>query len=280
LRSISLFSECLVRLKENRKEMLGRGKVHNYPASVATTWEISFQAVREAIPAAGDLLNLFAFLAPDAIPRWLLEEGAEHLPESLASCVRNASEFDGCIALLKKYSLINAAENLISVHRLVQAVVQDRLSPKDQKIWAESALKMIDDAFSFRQYDQETWEKCSKLSSHAFHASDHAQRLAVSPQETANILNSLGRYMHSRMELASASFLLDRALDIAEKTLGQDSTLVASIANNLGSVLRDQGDLEGAKKCYERALAILEKRLGKDHPSTATIRNNLMFLQK
>ena len=187
------FQDYLDRFKKDRKKLLGHSKPLNYPDTVATTWEISFQAVQQERPVAGDLLNLCAFLAPDAIPRWMLEEGVKHLPEPLASCVKNTVELDECIAVLKRYSLINVAESLISVHRLVQAVVQDRLGDEKQRMWAESALKLVNDAFSFGQLDQETWEKCSKLSSHAFHASEHAERLEVSPQETANLLNNLGR---------------------------------------------------------------------------------------
>ncbi|HNQ55787.1 MAG TPA: tetratricopeptide repeat protein, partial [Methanothrix sp.] len=226
-------------------------------------------------PAAGDLLNLLAFLAPDAIPRSLLEEGAKLLPEPLSTCVRNSGRLDDCIALLNRYSLIGATDNLFSIHRLVQAVVQDRLSPEDQRIWAESALKMVNDAFSFSQLDEGTWEKCSKLSSHALSASEHSERLEVSQQETAVLLNSLGNYLHNRMELASARAVLERALAIDEKALGPEHTSVASIANNLGSVLKDQGDLEGARKCFERALAIDEKTLGPDHTRVAIRVNNL-----
>ncbi|NLH22856.1 MAG: tetratricopeptide repeat protein, partial [Methanothrix sp.] len=268
------FADYLVRLKENRKELLSKSKPRDYPDSVATTWEISFRAVQKENPAAGDLLSLLAFLAPDAIPRSLLE-GEEHLPEPLSSCVRNSERLDDCIAILSRYSLIGAADNLFSIHRLVQAVVQDRLSPKDQKKWVESALKIVNDAFSFSKLDEGTWEKCSKLSSHAFSASEHAERLKVSQQETANLLNSLGRYLNNRMELASARSVLERSLAIDEKALGLESTSVARDVNNLGSVLQNQGDLEGARKCYERALAIDEKALGPDHTSVARDVNNL-----
>jgi tetratricopeptide (TPR) repeat protein len=219
-------------------------------------------------------------LAPDAIPRAMLEDGAKHLTEALASCVQNTGEFDECIAVLKRYSLINVAENLISVHRLVQAVVQDRLSDEKQRMWAESALKLVNDAFSFGQFDQETWEKCSKLSSHAFHASEHAEKLELLPQETSNLLNNLGRYLNNRMELASARSVLERALAIDEKAFGTEHTSVARDVNNLGLVLKDLGDLEGAKRCFERALKIFEKRLGKDHPNAVLVRNNLKSLQE
>jgi tetratricopeptide (TPR) repeat protein len=274
------FPDYLDRFKKDRKKLLGHSKPLNYPDTVATTWEISFQAVQQERPVAGDLLNLCAFLAPDAIPRAMLEDGAKHLTEALASCVQNTGEFDECIAVLKRYSLINVAENLISVHRLVQAVVQDRLSDEKQRMWAESALKLVNDAFSFGQFDQETWEKCSKLSSHAFYASEHAEKLELLPQETSNLLNNLGRYLNNRMELASARSVLERALAIDEKALGPEHTSVARDVNNLGSVLKDQGDLEGAKRCCEIALNIFEKRLGKDHPNAVLARNNLKSLQE
>jgi len=274
------FPDYLDRFKKDRKKLLKHGKPLNYPDTVATTWEISFRAVQQERPVAGDLLNLCAFLAPDAIPRAMWEDGAKHLTEALTSCVQDTGEFDECIAVLKKYSLINVADNLISVHRLVQAVVQDRMSMEEQKLWAESALKIVNDAFSFSQLDQETWEKCSKISSHAFRAAQHAEKLEISPLETANLLNSLGGYLNNRMELASARSVLERALKIDEKALGPEHTSVATMANNLGSVLKDQGDLEGAKRCFERALNIFEKRLGKDHHNAVLVRNNLKSLQE
>jgi tetratricopeptide (TPR) repeat protein len=179
---------------------------------------------------------------------------------------------------LKRYSLINVAESLISVHRLVQAVVQDRLSLEKQRTWAESALKLVNEAFSFSQFNQETWEMSSKLSSHAFHASGHAESLEVSPQETANLLNNLGNYLHNRMELVSARSALERALKIDERAFGPDHTRVAIDVNNLGSVLQDLGDLAGAKSCFEKALKIDEKAFGPDHTRVAIDVNNLSLV--
>jgi transcriptional regulator with XRE-family HTH domain len=42
----------------------------NYPDSVATTWLLSFRQIEQANPAVSDLLQLCAFLHPDAIPEW------------------------------------------------------------------------------------------------------------------------------------------------------------------------------------------------------------------
>ena len=51
--------------RERRQEVLARVEPPaDYPATVATTWELAFQEVEEASPVAADLLRLMAFLAP------------------------------------------------------------------------------------------------------------------------------------------------------------------------------------------------------------------------
>jgi NB-ARC domain len=56
----------------------------DYPASVATTWSLSFEKVKQSNPASAELLNLCAFLAPDAIPEEILSIGSPHLGDVLA----------------------------------------------------------------------------------------------------------------------------------------------------------------------------------------------------
>ena len=54
--------------QEHHAQLLQQGHLATeYPDTVATTWELSFQKVQEASLAAVDFLNLCAFLAPDAI---------------------------------------------------------------------------------------------------------------------------------------------------------------------------------------------------------------------
>ena len=82
------FQDYLDRFKKDRKKLLGHSKPLNYPDTVATTWEISFQAVQQERPVAGDLLNLCAFLAPDAIPR--CDVGRRSKTPARASCLLRA----------------------------------------------------------------------------------------------------------------------------------------------------------------------------------------------
>lgn len=227
------------------------------------------------MPASADLLNLCAFLAPDDIPKSLLTNGAEHLPELLASAVKDEMALNDAIAALKRYSLMNVADDSLSVHRLVQAVARDRLSEEERMMWAEAAVRLVNGAFPYESDDVRTWDKCSIRLPHALVAAVHADGIDTVQKQNQHLLNHAGLYLIGRAEFREAEALFEKALLIAENVHALDHSDGATIINNLGYVLRAMGDLAGAKEHLERALEIDEKALGSDHPNVATMVNNL-----
>lgn len=53
-------------------ELLKRGQPLGYQHTVATTWSLALQTLRDTEPAAVGLLTLAAFVAPDDLPQPLL----------------------------------------------------------------------------------------------------------------------------------------------------------------------------------------------------------------
>ena len=247
----------------------------DYDYTVATTWEISFQQVQEECEAGADLLNLCAFLAPEKIPKSLISGGAEHLPEPLSSAVADELKFDDAVAALRRYSLMTLAGDALSVHRLVQAVMRDRMSEDEQKRWADAAVRLVNEAFPYDSDDVRTWDECSVLLPHAVAVAEQAEKLGTNPEATGRLLNQMGLYLWGRAEFSEAKSALERALEIGETVYGPDHPNVAIRVNNLGLVLQALGDLAGAKKSYERALEIDETVYGPDHPNVARDVNNL-----
>jgi tetratricopeptide (TPR) repeat protein len=243
--------------------------------SVATTWSLAMEHVSHESPDAADLLNLCAFLAPDDIPLELLCGGTEHLPEPLAATATDKLAMNRAIKALRQYSLIATSGESLSVHRLVQAVVRDRLCQDDRKGWTETVVHLLSSAFPFDSDEVRTWHQCSRLLPHALAAAAHAETRKVAPKVTQRILNQTGLYLRGRAEFAEAKVLFERALSLAEEAYDPDHPNVAIRVNNLGGVLQDLGDLQGAKERYERALKIDEKAYGPDHPTVATDVNNL-----
>lgn len=146
------FRDYLARLRRNRPELLkhvARGTTR-YPTSVADTWVVSEGALG---PLSRALLRLVAFLAPENIPRALFAKVGDVVREALrmldgaadisADDEALAYAVDDALVKLADYSLIRLTPTFFDCHRLLQATVEDRLSPDDRQIWRKLSLKRI-----------------------------------------------------------------------------------------------------------------------------------------
>ncbi len=271
--------EYLRLFKIRRKELIElQPPPTDYPHSVATTWSLSMDRVREESPVAADLLNLCAFLAPDKIPLKLFCEGKKYLPKSLAATVSDPLALNSSIEALRRYSLIDVSgklERTLSIHRIVQTVIQHRLENSD--IWVKTALRILSNAFPIKSDDPESidmqkWHDCSLLLPHALAASQYDE---VAPELTSNILNQSGSYLREISDLHKAKELHEKALRLAGNIHGENYHCVAICHENFGRVLRDIGELKMAKEHYEKALKIYEAFYDSKHPHLAICEDGL-----
>jgi CHAT domain-containing protein/Tfp pilus assembly protein PilF len=72
--------------------------------------------------------------------------------------------------------------------------------------------------------------------------------------------------------------LLERALEIRQKTLSPGDPLVAQALNSAGNLYWRKADYAKAEPLYQQALAITEKERGAEHPDVATALNSLANL--
>ena len=232
---------------------------------VAATWEISSEQLRTEEPAALDLLNLIAFLAPDDIDSNLL---AGRFPDAL--------QLDRARAGLLRYSLIEVRGGAISVHRLVQTATRARLAREGlEQGWAGAAVKLVNKAFPFEDERVDTWSASARVLPHALAAAGHSENLGVALETTGRLLCPVGLYLLHRAQLAEAEHAQMQALAIAETIYGPDHPNVATCVTNMGKFLLVKGDLVGALGCMRRALAIGEKAYGLNHPSVALLANSV-----
>jgi tetratricopeptide (TPR) repeat protein len=269
--------------RDKQPEMIARGQpATGYEATVATTWNISFQSLRSESPAAADLLNLFAFFAPEAIRREWIVAGAYHLPKMLMAAVINELAFDDIAAAFRRYSLVevSAERNSFTIHRLVQVVMRVRMTGEESAKWTEAAARLVNVAFPGGDFHEqpETWPLCGELLLHALSVTERAEAFKVANERTADLLNLIGVYLRVLARYAEAKGLHERALAIHEASFGPYHPRVAMGVNNLALVLMDLGDLAQARALFERALAIDEAFFGTDHPNMATAINNLALV--
>jgi tetratricopeptide (TPR) repeat protein len=272
------FADYLARWRAHHRELLQHPPATDYPATVATTWDISFQAVAAQSPDSVTLMNLLAFFAPEPIPRdlFIAREGRGAIKLRPHEW-RDEMELDNAVIPLRRYSLIQACAETLAMHRLVQMIVRDRLDDGERKTLAHAALHAVNDAFPGDEIltSIESWATCARLAVHARAVTEEAERLGIAPEATARLLNQLGLYLEARAEFADARAYFERAISRYETALGTNHPHVATAVNNLGSVLRDLGDLAGARTCFERVVKIFEDNALERHPNYAGAVNNL-----
>ena len=251
----------------------------NYPDTVGTTWSLAIEKVREEAPAGASILNFCSYLASNDIPRSLIGIAGSYLPEESSTLFKDALAVTTGIKILNQYSLVNAQPDSISVHRLVQVVVRDRLKKEEQKLWAKAAAQTINAQFPYEcDTNPNVWPECAALLSHAQVVTGHADEMEVTLEPTATLLNKMGVYLLVRASYSEAEPLFRRALEIRKAQLGTDHPDVAESLNDMAELLRAQGKYPDAEPLFRRALEIHETQLGTDHPSVATSLNNLALL--
>ena len=219
------------------KVLLQRGGlVADHPLPVATTWSLSFQQVEAHHPAAAELLRLCAFLAPDAIGEEILMEGASQLGAILALTMRDSWQRNQAIEALRAYSLVrrDPHEQTLSIHRLIQAVLQDALSAEEKHLWAERAVGAVNQAFPHARY--EAWPTCERLLLQALEATQTIERYQLIGEETARLLYETASYLQDRARYQEAEPLYLRALRIQEQRLGPEHPQVAYSLDGLADL--------------------------------------------
>jgi tetratricopeptide (TPR) repeat protein len=260
----------LARFRTQRREVLKRGELSDYEATVATTWELAFQGAAEQAPAAADLLNIMAFLAPDAIPLEVLITNAEVLPEPLRETMKDQVALDDAVVALRRYSLVEALDDqTLSVHRLVQAVLQDRLSLDQHRAWAEAAVHVVAAALPDEGHDPQTWPAWERILPHALAVIQHGNDVGLTDLAVARLNGRVGVHLAARGRPEEAHPMLEHALALSEGELGRDHVDQAIGLHHLARILRDVGDLPAALQAVEHALAIDEAAHGREHPETA-----------
>lgn len=231
---------------------------------VAATFAMAFEKLAAESPEGLKVLTLSAFLAPDNIPRSLL-----------SAAVKDDLEFDDAVAALRRYGLIETTEQSISIHRLLQKIVRDRLDPETQREGGAEALRLVRYRFPPQPEDYREWPICAPLLPHALQAIEHATGLGVAMADVRTLLYSAGVFEFKRGQFERGRNLLTRAIETEEKLKGPINAAVAVYLTTLGDLLSSMDELDLAEKSLRRALEI-DKALGStEHPFSAIRLSNL-----
>ncbi len=272
-------SDYLEIYQQHQYELLAqRGKqATGYPDSVATTWSLAFGRVEQTNPAAAELLRLCAFVAPDQLPEELLTEGAPHWPTALQEAVRDQFWFNQMLSTLLRFSLIKRVgrERMLSLHRLVQVVQRERMTPEEQRQWVE---RLVCAMYAIIPLDSTSWSAVQRCLDQAIACAALINQYYLRFPEAVNLLSETGDLLAFLGLQTQAEPLLLRSLNIREQQMGPQHHDVALSLCALAKLYWQQGKHAQAESLFQRVLHILEEHVMPEHAEVAYNLHNLASL--
>ena len=243
----------------------------DYKYTLQTVWAESLRVVEEQKPAAADLLRLCAFLAPDDVPRAVVSAGAALLPAALRASASDPDTLADLVALPRSYSLVSVHEDGVSLHRLLQTVLRDSMTPHAQREWAGAAARLMSNGFPVSAADTRLWNRAGRLLPHAAAATGFAEQFEVEIETAVRLLDRTATFLwSSKTQPEEAKSYRERAMALAKKHLPGD--LPVWLLNNHGLWLLEGGDVAGARLLFDQAIA-QEMKL---HGESATLGTALL----
>jgi TIR domain-containing protein/tetratricopeptide repeat protein/NB-ARC domain-containing protein len=231
-------------------QMYDRGEPSYHKHTISRLWQTSLDRLGRDHPAAVQLLNLCAWLAPEPIPLTLIADHPHLLPHPLDGIASDPVELTETVGALLDLSLARRTANGLIIHRLVQSVIRESSTDPHGTICALLRANLAEEIWN----DPSGWPRWHQLIPHVLVA---VAKDATS-EDAAWLLERAGayHYMFGSPELART--VLERALLMTEALYGPAHLAMASVLNKLAQSLSDSSLAlhREAAPFAERALAI------------------------
>ncbi len=270
--------EYIELLDSHMKELLSEGTPANYPTSVAAFVTFAVEQLRATAPEAAQLFELFAYLGGEPVPVALLRRGSDaDVSEPLRTMLASSIPTNRTVRDLNRYGLAKVDPlQRVQVHRLVQRVLRDSLSPELAERTLHNAQQLLAKANPGDPDENLELQAQWDMGPHI----DPAQMINATDFRVRQIVRHHARYLYITGDYENSLALSRRAVDVREKNttdpqLGPDGeqTLIAQaqVANALRVLGRSEQAAEMARQAYDR----LHASLGADHETTLITGNQV-----
>jgi hypothetical protein len=249
-------------------EFNSEGGNHDVPNTVVTSWMISFDQIRSALPRAADILSLMAFFDRQAVPESLLRNQDEPL-----------GSFNKAIGKLLAYSLItrNVENKHFDESFLAHLISRAWLRQNGlADMWLASAQERILERFPKEDYKD--WDICALYLPHARSVINRELKkniLGTYNQSINRLMGLVYSFLNCQGSYSSSVEICKQRLNYCLRHLGWEHPETLLSLNNLATALGNQGQYKAAERLHRQALVGREKTLGLEHPDTLSSVNSL-----
>ncbi|HEX6358532.1 FxSxx-COOH system tetratricopeptide repeat protein [Actinophytocola sp.] len=307
--------EYLRLFEDKRTELLASRAPADYDVAVEAAWNVSLDRLREESPGALELLEVCAFFSPEPISRDIFS-GVRNIPvsEDLGNTLADPIQLGRAIREINRYSLakLDHRNDTLQLHRLVQMVLRNKLSPEEQERVRHTAHLLLANRDPKMPESVDNWARYAELLPHvravdarnctdqwvrhmainvvhylfAFGdpagglemARDFAQfwgeKLGEKHPDTLIVSRWLGRMLRALGRFDEGHAVGQRTLDRMRETLGEEHEETLLTMQGVASGLRATGAFAAARTMNEFAYKTAVKKFGPDDPDSLSAANN------
>jgi tetratricopeptide (TPR) repeat protein len=259
-------AQYLALLNTEGRMLLAENPPSDYPLPVAAAWSLSMARLRDQMPFALELLRLCAFFGPEPIPRELLQRGRYVLSSPLREALGDPIILSRGIRELSRYALARIDNNrkTLQVHRLIQQLLRDELSPDQARTIRHQVHLMLAAADPGDPEKPENWPAYHRLLAHlgpSAIAECHSPDVRLLVHRVTSYLYYIGAYTTCLAEI-------DRALQQWRAASTDDDRDVLRMQSYKSLVLWALGRHAEAADIRESVRRRQEELFGPDHEDT------------
>ncbi|MFG1868413.1 FxSxx-COOH system tetratricopeptide repeat protein [Micromonospora arborensis] len=259
-------------LNERAADLLGDRPPVGYPIPLGAAVRVASERLAREDMAAGQLLTLCAFLAPEPVPLHLFRHAPDQtLPEPLAVIARSGIALDRAVGHITRYGLARTSGDGPILHRLTQAILKDMLTPEQRITNRQQVDRLLIAAGPDNGTAPAHWPRWSRLMPHV---------LAVDPATTTNVrlryltYHAVGHLL-ARGDARTALPLARHLHSEWTRRHGPDDTTTQLAAHLLAHAHRQLGQYQQAHDLNDDIFNRRRRILGDDHPRTLSAAHNL-----
>ncbi|GAU65434.1 hypothetical protein SSP35_01_07750 [Streptomyces sp. NBRC 110611] len=169
--------EYIELIRRGEPSLVGIRISSDYPMAFQTSWAITLNTLRERSPAAVELLKLFAFFAPDAIPVPMLARARRgDLPEHLVDLAAEPISWNTALRRLTESTAVrldyqvseddDPAVETAQMHRLYHRFLRGDMTEDERDQMSATACRVLVSADPQDPADTRYWERYAELIPH------------------------------------------------------------------------------------------------------------------
>ncbi|MFE6228470.1 FxSxx-COOH system tetratricopeptide repeat protein [Microtetraspora glauca] len=239
----------------------------DYPMSVAAAWDVSLRQLEQRNPAALQLLQVCSFFAPEPISRSLFNNArTTTIAPELDEALRHPIKLGRAIREINIYALarIEHRHDTIQLHRLVQAVLVNRMSPQQQADMRHGAHLLLADANPGSPSTRALWPRYQELLPHVV----VSRTVECESPWARRLVREMAEFLYAWGDHAGSARMAREALEIWTEKFGAEDQLTLEMAKWLAFILRVLGEYEEAAAMMEHTAEVYLRTAGEDDEGT------------